>query len=229
MTFAPQAWQTERASWRAVIQLNLVRAVNTILDALATEMQAARPPSRAGSGVASSPLTSGMNFLGGVREDDIDVSSDDGRTTDSHAKAPSSESSHALYFTNQHSVWKMTMAPLRMVESDLKKYLGSGSEEINADSYEGSTWSMATPFDSEPPLAPTPKRSQEFTVRSMQTWKTALGNRSKPASPRMPTSDLDAVTEVIAGCRDDIQALWQDGSVRELIRRGKAQLQDSAT
>jgi guanine nucleotide-binding protein alpha-1 subunit len=38
MTYARQEWQEERASWRAVIQLNLVRNVNTVLDFLAEEM-----------------------------------------------------------------------------------------------------------------------------------------------------------------------------------------------
>jgi hypothetical protein len=38
MTYAQQEWQEERTSWRAVIQLNLVRNVNTLLDFLTEEM-----------------------------------------------------------------------------------------------------------------------------------------------------------------------------------------------
>ena len=34
MSYARQAWEAERTSWRTVIHLNLVRSVNTILDAL---------------------------------------------------------------------------------------------------------------------------------------------------------------------------------------------------
>jgi guanine nucleotide-binding protein subunit alpha len=34
MSYARQAWEEERMSWRTVIHLNLVRSVNTILDAL---------------------------------------------------------------------------------------------------------------------------------------------------------------------------------------------------
>ena len=34
MSYARQGWEAQRASWRAVIHLNLVRSVNTILDAL---------------------------------------------------------------------------------------------------------------------------------------------------------------------------------------------------
>ena len=35
---APESWLAERASWRIVIQLNLVRAVNTIMDIVAAEL-----------------------------------------------------------------------------------------------------------------------------------------------------------------------------------------------
>lgn len=235
MTFAPKAWQDERASWRAVIQLNLVRAVNTILDALIAEMAATRPPSRATGitgGAPSSPPVVMNNILGDVDEDD-----DDEKTTDSHKQGSSdshSRSAHsALPLTSQHSMFKLSLSPLRSVETDLKMSLGSGTEEINADSNQ---FSMATPFDSDPGLyspatsliAPKPRRPQEFTVRSMHSWKSAVGNRSKPSSPRAQTSELESLTEVISGCRDDIQALWQDALVTELVRRKQIKLQDSA-
>lgn len=38
MKYARTAWKQERASWRAVIQLNLIRSVNTIVEILQTEM-----------------------------------------------------------------------------------------------------------------------------------------------------------------------------------------------
>ncbi|KAL5495940.1 hypothetical protein ACEPAI_1404 [Sanghuangporus weigelae] len=50
LTYARKAWQEERDSWRAVIQLNLLRSVNTILDILQREMT--------GSGYISSPTSS---------------------------------------------------------------------------------------------------------------------------------------------------------------------------
>ena len=42
MAYTPRAWVQERASWKAVIQLNLIRSINTIVDALAEELSA--PP-----------------------------------------------------------------------------------------------------------------------------------------------------------------------------------------
>lgn len=38
MTYARAAWKQERASWRAVIQLNIIRSVVTILETLEAEM-----------------------------------------------------------------------------------------------------------------------------------------------------------------------------------------------
>lgn len=43
MRFARDRWTEERASWRAVILLNLVRSANTILDALSREMDDVDP------------------------------------------------------------------------------------------------------------------------------------------------------------------------------------------
>ncbi|TCD62077.1 hypothetical protein EIP91_007499 [Steccherinum ochraceum] len=233
MTFAPQAWQTERASWRAVIQLNLVRAVNTILDTLNVEMASApRPASRATGGITSapsSPPVSSAGLLSDVDDDADDINdNDDMRSADSHTKKSTESSSHLLPFTSQHSVFRLSLSPLRRVEADLKTYLGAGSEEINMDD---TRFNMATPFDSEPygaiPPPSSSRKPQEFTVRSMSSWKSALGMRSRPTS-RAHNSDLDSVTEVIAGCREDVQSLWQDGLVRELLRRKKVKLIDSA-
>ncbi|THH26626.1 hypothetical protein EUX98_g7561 [Antrodiella citrinella] len=247
MTFAPKAWQTERMSWRAVIQLNLVRAVNTILDTLATEMAVGasmRPPSRGvggSGGITSKPSSPPFSTiaLGGDADDadDSDDAEEDKKTASSHSHTQRSSESHAppalLPFTSTHSVLRLSLAPLRSIETDLMAFLGSGSEEINADDarFSENIGNMATPFDTvsvtSPPSSPR-RRPQEFTVKS--TWKNAVGNRSRGSSPRLAQhSDLDSVTEVIAGCREDIQALWQDTLVRELLRRKQIKLQDSAT
>ncbi|KAH8089871.1 G-alpha-domain-containing protein [Cristinia sonorae] len=233
MTFAPKAWQAERASWRAVIQLNLVRAVNTILDTVVSEMSSiTRPSSRPGppgiSPPSSSPPRASAPYLGDFNDD-----SDAGRTSEPQSPKLSSDSSSSatptyfLQFTSHHSVLKLSLAPLRSVESDLKSFLGSGSEEINADVQ---NFTAATPFDTAPasPVPSKPRRVKEFTVQSMSAWKTSLGSKSRPTSPRTQSTELDSVTEVIAGCREDIRSLWQDGMVGELLKRRKIKLQDSA-
>ena len=38
----------------------------------------------------------------------------------------------------------------------------------------------------------------------------------------------DDATEVIAGCREDVRALWEDGVVQEMLARQRIRLADSA-
>ena len=40
--------------------------------------------------------------------------------------------------------------------------------------------------------------------------------------------ERDDATEVIAGCREDIRALWADAGVQELLARQRIRLADSA-
>lgn len=44
MRYATDAWQRERNGWRAVVQLNIVRSIMTILTALEAEMNGETPP-----------------------------------------------------------------------------------------------------------------------------------------------------------------------------------------
>ncbi|KAJ8469127.1 hypothetical protein ONZ51_g9200 [Trametes cubensis] len=44
LTYCQDQWEAERASWRMVIQLNLVRGINSILDLLAEEMAGGPTP-----------------------------------------------------------------------------------------------------------------------------------------------------------------------------------------
>ncbi|KAH9932360.1 G-protein alpha subunit [Fomitopsis serialis] len=157
LTFAPQAWAAERASWRAVVQLNLVHSINLILDVLAQELTAnplQRPrtgaypytTSTAAAHTALSTPPSPDSPTGPSFADDVpDIS------------AP-------LKFTDKHALLKLRLAPLRHVETDLRRLLGAA----------------------------------------------------------------DDATEVIAGCREDMKTLWEDGVVREMLTRLRLRMEDSA-
>src|ERR1700731_4691245 len=61
--YARHEWQEECASWRAIIQLNLIRNVNTVLDLLSDEMARrsvtstpSPPPTATGAPPSSSPI-----------------------------------------------------------------------------------------------------------------------------------------------------------------------------
>ncbi|KAH9924236.1 G-alpha-domain-containing protein [Amylocystis lapponica] len=100
LTYSPKAWTAERASWRTVIQLNLVRNVNTILDLLAEEMTGVSPFDAA----------------------DSDVS-------DEEEQPVLPRSSETLRFTDKHALLKLRLAPLRRLQKDLEFAIGASSGE----------------------------------------------------------------------------------------------------
>ncbi|THU91951.1 G-alpha-domain-containing protein [Dendrothele bispora CBS 962.96] len=59
----PKAFAAERASWRAVIQLNLVRSIHVILDAMTRINDTSRTPSKASTSSSSSPVSSDLSSL----------------------------------------------------------------------------------------------------------------------------------------------------------------------
>lgn len=222
MTYARKAWQDERQSWRAIIQLNLVRSVTTILDLLHTELTGAPLP-------ASSPFA-----LATVDPEDSTFSQDT-------ADTPSQEKMPRLSFTEKHKLLKLKLAPLRKVQADLEKRLGSGAEEPTPFEGGSGTNTTAAPFDQSPyntgyaaPSSPT--RRQEFYVRSSTGWKSAL-EKLRPARPSTSSSrdsmegargrrEAEETSQIIAGCREDMKALWEDKVVREMLTRRKVRLEE---
>ncbi|OCH92544.1 G-alpha-domain-containing protein [Obba rivulosa] len=193
IAYAADAWAAERAAWRAVIQLNLVRNVNTILDMLAEEMSGSPLPSEA------------------EPED----------TEDDEAPAPPPRALPAptspLQFTEKHALLKLRLAPLRRIQKDLEDRIGASSGE---ETFSPSTpVTSAAPFDfggSPPPELPK-KRHQEFFIRSTQSWKADLAANGL-AKKNRAAQDREA-TEIVAGCADDMDAVWRDATVQEMLRR----------
>ncbi|PSS34232.1 hypothetical protein PHLCEN_2v1742 [Hermanssonia centrifuga] len=224
---APEAWQAERASWRIVIQLNLVRAVNTILDILSSEVPAT--PARAYDSWSMSPSVN----LSLATADDSQWHDDPDfpLSTSPPSSPPLKPSVLPLSFTAAYAALRLRLTPLRRIEADLKLLLGAASDEVTEASLNGDHSTMvATPFDSGAyPLTHSPsRRPREFCVRSHDTWKdSVLKKTSTKTSPRRASLDMDA-NGVIAGCREDIWFLWKDEVIREALRRQKIVLEDSA-
>lgn len=217
MNQAPEVWHAERSSWRAVIQLNLVRAVNTMLGALGTALADGNSGSPT---VEYAPLSHSVSQLAPDTQDDLDFPSPAMPSSPTLSYAP-------LQFTDTHLALKLRLGPLRRVEADLKKLLGAASEEITESSLQGDYSALAaTPFDYPGPSS-TSAKLREFTVRSHDAWKSSVKNDVQHVSSR-PTSMNNDTTDVIAALRDEMLALWSDESVRELLRRRKIVLEDSA-
>jgi guanine nucleotide-binding protein alpha-1 subunit len=201
MKYCRAAWTQERASWRAVIQLNVLRSIITIVEVLETEMR-------------DGPINSTPHSFSAVDSDAVRQSSS---TTSSEFEAAFQPLSIAL--TDKHRILKLRLGPLKRVESDLKKRLGVNVEE---------TESRGVGVMGEGMAADTvQKRTGEFGVMG---WKETLGAWMKYSkSAEDGKSQLvDDATEVIAICREDMKALWMDQTVQEMLRKRRIRLQDSA-
>ena len=116
-----------------------------------------------------------------------------------------------LKFTDRHQLLMIRLAPLLGVEAELIHRLAEGTGPVSSPM-------SATPFDA--PSGNQLRRKPEFSVRS---WKDVVA-RPCDSSPNA----RDTVTSVLAGCKDDMKALWDDKAVRLALKRSRLQLPDSA-
>ncbi|KAI0692725.1 guanine nucleotide binding protein, alpha subunit [Cytidiella melzeri] len=218
---APEVWEAERIAWRTVIHLNLVRAVNTILDALQSEVAWA-----SSAHTTNSPLHESMSLSprGLSDEDDFEF-----QEPPPPSLPPPSQASTLL--AERYTSLRLQFAPLRRVEEDLKMALGAAADETNDVASSHGHDMVATPFDATSVLSSSDShgrraREREFCVRSHEAWKnTVIEPRS--CSPQRGSSTSDSVV-VLARFRADIKALWRDDAVREVLRRQRVALEDSA-
>ncbi|KAJ3866194.1 guanine nucleotide binding protein, alpha subunit [Lentinula novae-zelandiae] len=203
LTYAKREWIAERNNWRAVIFLNLVRNVNNILDILNREMAAASLPS--------------PDYIGSSDESSEDINS---------------SSRPRLKFKEKHRLLKLRLGPLRRIQTDLERRFGATALEPQSTSI-----TTAAPFGSEESQS-SRQSSKEFSINSSNGWKSAFekiramraaarADGDAHALRRLQETD-DEIAEVIAGCRDDVKAIWEDPTVREMLSRGKTRVEDSA-
>lgn len=122
-----------------------------------------------------------------------------------------------LQLAEIHSLLTIRLAPLHAVEASLKRRLGPGAESQQSEMF-----MAATPFDQPIGRSVGKLSTQEFAVRS---WKEVLDSEN----PRdHGGANLDEATMTIAACKDDMKALWNDKTVRQVLKRRKQLLPDSA-
>ncbi|KAF5366805.1 hypothetical protein D9758_006576 [Tetrapyrgos nigripes] len=198
LIYARREWLEELNAWRPVVFFNLVRNVNSILDILAREM---------------SQSTSTRDTIGSSDESSEDFQRD--------MQPP-------LKFREKHRLLKLRLAPLRRVQTDLERRLGSTAVEPRSTDV-----TTAAPFGDEQNR----RVLQEFSINSSNGWKSALEKIKLMRNARAEATEGslrkvrdvdDEIAEVIAGCRDDIKAIWEDSTVRELLSRSKMSLEDKA-
>ena len=167
---------------------------------LAEEMAAAAP---------SKPTTATPPLIADGGSDDEDDAPDGPSTS----TAPPS-STAPLRFTDHHALLKLRLTPLRGLQRDLEETLGvSLAEDVEHPLQRGSAAARS----------PTGRTSQEAFIRSHTSWKSKLraggdGSPDGVARKHRAARAREAV-EILAGCRDDIRAVWADPLVQEMLLR----------
>ncbi|KAJ7440298.1 G-protein alpha subunit [Mycena galericulata] len=155
------------------------------------------------------------------------------------------------FFESERLVWK-TVIQLNLISS-IKKIITVLQEEWDETDSAGTK--IATPLSSEHrrlALSLSPLLAFETTLSQMITsdtntggytvtvrpgggWKDKLASvgrasssvGTEPPSPASaPSSDSSQVTQVLAACKDDITALWDDSAVRQVLESRGVHLQD---
>lgn len=204
MRYARDDWEAERASWKAVVQLNVVRSILSILGALEAEIE--------GRPLHDNALESG-NDAEAMRT--FDIGTNTPATSDPLDSMSQQYQKNSLLYpqsilNGKHDLLRLRLAPLRSVEVDLRNRLG--------ESRDG------------PCVGFPPRPESEFSVRRLdealeksQHW---LGGKSSVCSGR--ATPVDETAEVLAGCLEDMKALWTDGAVRLVLRKRQVALEDLA-
>ena len=231
MTYARKTWTAEKEAWKAVIQLNLIRAANTIIDAVTQELDAADDDDLPDDDAAS--FIYPRRKLGPQSE----LVDPDGVGRPATAM---SMLGGGVTLTDKQRALVERLAPLRFAQAELESRLGSGAEEEDQPAGSGHTSafkdsvdaSQQNPFEDVSLTASSPTQMQaqeEFFVRS-SGWKGAL-QRLKPKGTNRASMDggdvgADGITRTLARLSGDIQALWHDPVVREVMRARKVRLMD---
>lgn len=256
MTYARKAWTAEKDAWRAVIQLNLVRSINTLAAALARELELDAAPSEPSSEPNSNENTDAADTASILTTPTPDPEAD----PEANSNSPRSRPAFAL--TEAHRALVARLSPLRPVQRSLEIKLGAGASEEYGDPLQPDPSvfpdSADHPADSasvrtsvvsfrditnereRPASSPTPgsasvaspgallraRKSQEFFVRS-NGWKSALQRfRSRTRTSRDGPAEGDGDTLAIARARADMKMLWTDRVMREIVRERKVRLME---
>ena len=217
MTYARDAWNAERASWRSVIQLNLVRSIITIVETLQAEMAGDRPSSD------SLPQSPRRSPAISPKSSSTFATSPSGSII---PQQPTSDNVSSL-LNGKHQLLQLRLGPLRRVEADLKRRFGEQAYEAEEES-SIPLGPLKLDVDSQELY------KKEFGVgRLMEALKRSLPSQENPrgdAGHNRITTDnvVDEVTEVIASCKDDMVALWSDLAVRTVLKKWNVRLEDSA-
>jgi len=197
---SPKAFRAERASWRAVIHLNVVRSIRIILEAM-TEAQAAQTASYPTS--PTSPLASS-------------------------SRSPSDTTSDALAhlppLTAEHLKLKMRLSPLVQVEQALvRKLTPPGSAEFEATHLANVSNNYA---DRVAARAKEVAVNSQFAWKSMFGRFLPDSRDSIDSQEGIDWDDPEDPGRIIYACGEDMIRLWNDETIKEILKAQNIRLED---
>ncbi|KAG7443309.1 guanine nucleotide binding protein, alpha subunit [Guyanagaster necrorhizus] len=124
-----------------------------------------------------------------------------------------------LKFKETHRLLKLRLGPLRRIQTDLERRLGNAAIELKTTDV-----MTAAPFN-KPAI-------NEFSINARNGWKTAFDKLKAMRRPEMDAlqqmkDDEDEIADVVAGCREDMKAIWEDPVIREMLARRRDRIEDS--
>ncbi|PPR03787.1 hypothetical protein CVT26_005785, partial [Gymnopilus dilepis] len=213
LTYARREWYEEKAAWRTVILLNLVRNVNEILSHLSSEMSdIPYQPDDSSDDLSIRPVARALPPI---------------TFSEKHRRLkaslmPLTNAQLALEARLGHASLELqstsvnTAAPFDVAGAGTSDRGRRGPQEFSINSSNG--WKSAL---------------NRFRTHTGQNGKQESGN-SSPTTPtatsrsngKAKASEEEEILEVIASCREDIKELWEDQIVGEVLNRRKVRLED---
>jgi guanine nucleotide-binding protein alpha-1 subunit len=133
-----------------------------------------------------------------------------------------------LEFTEKHRLLKLRLTPVREVQKDLERKLGSGAfEEVAGSAHSPLLSSAISVYNDSTSELDEPQRRDphEFYIRSNNSWKERV--RSRAGSRSETFKQREEIAGLIAGCKEDMKAVWEDPIIQVMLRRRKFRLEDS--
>ncbi|KAH8116109.1 G-alpha-domain-containing protein [Phellopilus nigrolimitatus] len=207
---SPRAFRQERLSWRAVVQLNVVRSVRLVLDAAQEQL------------ITPAHLALRARLLPLLRAEAVLLARLMPVAAAAGAALREIENAHAGAGTPRASGDSASAS----VSVSAKKNGGGAVEAETGTTGTGTTTTTTTTTG-----------GKEVSVFAGSAWKTAftrmLNNSSRASAEKggigedgIDWSDAHDPTRVLHACGPDLLQLWADERVRALLRRNKLRLEE---
>ncbi|KAM6493116.1 Guanine nucleotide binding protein (G-protein), alpha subunit [Amanita muscaria] len=201
LTYTRREWSEERASWRAVIYLNLVRNVNRILNLLARE-------------------TSDRSAY----NTDADISDD----STEELLVARARSLPPLKFKEKHRLLQQRLRPLLEVQMSLEQRLGAGAMEMQTTTVTSAAPFDSPAVSKKRGIPEFGIHSSNGWKSALGKLRIRTGPRLNEKDVLKQANDLDDdLIESLVSCREVIKELWDDAVVQEMLNSRKIRIEDS--